>query len=88
VAATFYISVHCDCLVHSLGSILCSFMSSPDELMLPIFTHKILTRKTLYVKLGISKVERNWDMPTPFMINVLGNSRVSLIKKMRQVKSF
>ena len=59
VTANFYESVHCDCLAHFLGSIFCSFMSSPDELMLPIFTHKILTRKTLYVKLGISKVERN-----------------------------
>jgi hypothetical protein len=87
VAANFYVSVHCDRLAHSLGAFSTHSWAPQMNSCFQYLLIKILTRKTLYVKLEISKVERNWDMPTPFMINVLGNSRVSLIK-MRQVKSF
>jgi hypothetical protein len=52
-------------------------MSSPDELMLPIFTHQNNHQKNLYVKLKTSQWKETETSPTPFSIIVLDKFRAS-----------
>jgi hypothetical protein len=52
-------------------------MSSPDELMLPIFTHKNNHQKKFICEIEDFTVEETETSPTPFSIIVLDKFRAS-----------